>query len=110
MKPKFLVVYAKELKETLRDRRALSLLALFVLMYPCLLGFILHNSIDRATRPEREGINLVVIGAGQAPTLMAKFRQKNVSVTAREAMTEAQIGALLRARDAVAVLRLSDKF
>jgi sodium transport system permease protein len=109
-KPKWLIVYAKELKETLRDRRALSLLALFVLMYPCVLAFILHNAIDRATRPEREGIALVVIGGGQAPTLIAKLKQKNVTIDARAAMTEEQIGALLRARKAVAVLRLSDKF
>lgn len=110
MKPKFLVVYAKELKETLRDRRTLVLLTLFVLMYPCILGFVLHDLIAKANRPEREGIAVVVIGGGQAPQLMAQFKQKNINVTARGEMDEAQIGAVLRERDTVAVLRLPPRF
>ena len=76
MKSKLLIVFLKELRETLRDRRALSMLALFTLMYPLMLGFILSDGIKRATKPEREGIELAVIGAEKAPTLMAQLRQK----------------------------------
>ena len=80
MTSKFLVVFKKELRESLRDKRSLGLLALFTLMYPVLLGILLHQWIDRATKPEREGIVLAVIGGAQAPTLMSQLKQKNVTI------------------------------
>ena len=110
MKPKFLIVYLKEFRETLRDRRAMALLTLFVLMYPVLCSVLLQRMITNANKPEREGIDMVVIGAAQAPTLMSQLKQNNISVQRRDAMTEADITTLLRQRTTVAVLRLSDKF
>lgn len=110
MKPKFLVVLIKELRESLRDKRSLALLALFTLMYPALLGFLLNQWIDRATKPEREGIALAVIGGAQAPTLMAQLKQKNITVQDSAPLTEAGIGDLLRSRKVVALLRLPDQF
>jgi sodium transport system permease protein len=110
MKPKFLIVFLKEFRETLRDRRSLGLLAMFTLMYPAMLGYILHSQIERATRPEREGIELTVIGAARAPTLMAQLKQKNIEVREAGPMDEPAIEALLRARKTVAVLRLTDHF
>jgi sodium transport system permease protein len=110
MTSKFLVVFKKELKESLRDKRSLGLLALFTLMYPLLLGVLLHQWIDRATKPEREGIVLAVIGGAQAPTLMAQLKQKNVTIHDTPPLTEAAIGELLRARKAAAVLRLPRKY
>ena len=110
MTSKFLVVFKKELRESLRDRRSLGLLALFTLMYPLLLGVLLHQWIDRATRPEREGIVLAVIGGAQAPTLMAQLKQKNITVHDTPPLDEAAIGDLLRAHKAAAVLRLSGKY
>ncbi len=110
MKPKFLVVFLKELKESLRDRRTLGLLLLFVLLYPCVYGVLLNRMIERAGKPEREGIELVVIGAAQAPTLMALLRQKNVNISERAAMSEPAVADLLRARQVVAVLKLDPGF
>jgi sodium transport system permease protein len=110
MKPKFLIVFLKEFRETLRDRRSLGLLAMFTLMYPAMLGYILHSQIERATRPEREGIELTVISAARAPTLMAQLKQKNIEVHEAGPMDEPAIEALLRARKTVAVLRLTDHF
>jgi sodium transport system permease protein len=109
-KLKFLVVFKKELRESLRDKRSLGLLALFTLMYPVLLGVLLHQWIDRATKPEREGIVLAVIGGAQAPTLMAQLKQKNITVHDTPPMDEAAIGNLLRAHKAAAVLRLPGKY
>jgi len=109
-KPRFLIVFLKELRETLRDKRSLGLLALFTLIYPVMLGYILNQQIERATRPEREGIALSVIGADQAPTLMAQLKQKNVTITSLPAQTDAQIDTLLRGRKVAAVLRLSTSF
>jgi sodium transport system permease protein len=110
MSAKFLVVFKKELRESLRDKRSLGLLALFTLMYPVLLGVLLHQWIDRATKPEREGIVLAVIGGAQAPTLMAQLKQKNVTIHDTPPLDEAAIGELLRARKAAAVLRLPAKY
>lgn len=110
MTSKFLVVFKKEFRESLRDKRSLGLLALFTLMYPVLLGVLLHQWIDRATKPEREGIVLAVIGGAQAPTLMAQLKQKNITVHDTPPMDEAAIGNLLRAHKAAAVLRLPAKY
>jgi sodium transport system permease protein len=110
MKPKFLVVFLKEFRETLRDKRSLGLLVMFTLMYPVMLGYILNQQIERATRPEREGIELAVIGAAQAPTLMAQLKQKNITVRDTPDMGEDAIGELLRSRKVAAVLRLPKAF
>ena len=110
MKPRFLIVFLKEFRETLRDKRSLWLLAVATLMYPVLLGYFLNQQIDRATQPEREGIALTVIGADKAPTLMAQLKQKNVTVTALPPTSDDAIEILLRGRKTVAVLRLSDSF
>lgn len=110
MKPRFLIVLIKEFRETLRDKRSLGLLLLFTVMYPVMLGYILNQQIERATRPEREGIALSVIGADKAPTLMARLKQKNVTVTSLPPTSDEGIETLLRNRKIVAVLRLSDSF
>jgi sodium transport system permease protein len=110
MKPKFLIVFLKEFRETLRDRRALVLLALFTFMYPVMLGYMLNQQISRATKPEREGMELAVIGGAQAPTLMAQLKQKNVTLKQLGPMDEEAIAELLRSREVVALLRLDDKF
>jgi sodium transport system permease protein len=110
MKAKWQIVFLKEFRETMRDRRSLGLLLLFTLMYPVMLGVILNQQIKRATKPEREGIELAVIGAAQAPNLMAQLKQKNISVDQKGPMDEDAITQLLRSRKTVAVLRISDKF
>jgi len=110
MKPKFLIVFLKEFRETLRDKRALSLLAMFTLMYPIMFGYILNQQIEHATRAEREGIELAVIGGAQAPTLMSQLKQKNITVRDIPDAGEHAIGEMLRAKKAVAVLRLPAKF
>lgn len=106
MKPKFLIVFLKELKESMRDKRTLGLVALFVFMYPVMLAYILHQQIDRATKPERESMELVVINGAQAPGMMTQLKQKNVTILAREDMDEEAIAELLKGRTVVAVLRL----
>ena len=110
MKPKAVIVFLKEFKETMRDRRSLGLLALFTLMYPLMLGYMLNQQIGRATKSEREGMELAVIGAAQAPNLMAQLKQKNVTVLPMNNMDDAAIGELLRARKVVALLRLHPEF
>lgn len=110
MKAKWRIVFLKEFRETLRDKRSLGLLALFTLMYPVMLGVILNQQIKRATKPEREGIELAVINSVQAPNLMAQLKQKNITVQPVGSMDEEKITELLRARKVVALLRISDKY
>ncbi len=104
------VVFFKELREILRDRRALGLVLMFVLMYPLMVGGVLQQQISRAMEPEKEGIELTVIGAARAPTLMTQLKQKNVNVTESGALSEEQITALLRTQKTAAVLRLSESY
>ncbi|MDB5920993.1 MAG: hypothetical protein JWR40_5227 [Massilia sp.] len=110
MKAKWRIVFLKEFRETMRDKRSLGLLLLFTLMYPVMLGVILNQQIKRATKPEREGIELAVINAQQAPNLMAQLKQKNITVQPMGSMDEEAITELLRARTVVALLRISDKY
>lgn len=110
MRSKIWIVFWKELRETLREKRTLSLLLLFTLMYPAIIGYVMHQMIDKNTRSEREGVELAIIGGAQAPTLVSQLRQKNITVSEAAPMDEAAIGALLHARKTAAVLRLSDDF
>lgn len=110
MKSKTLVVFWKELKESLRDKRALGMLALFVLMYPAIVGFVLHDLIKRSSEPEREGVELVVIGSAHAPTLMTQLKQKNISITEHKPVDEDGVAELLRSGKSVAVLKIDGKF
>ena len=110
LKSKFSVVFLKEAREHLRDRRSLLMLALFVLMYPVMLGYMMNQIIERATKAEREGMEVAVIGAAQAPTLMAQLKQKNITVNQMGPMSEDAITRLLHERKAVVLLRLDDKY
>jgi sodium transport system permease protein len=110
MKPRFVTVLLKELRETLRDRRTVALLALFTVMYPMLVGFVLNQAIDRSTKSDRENAELAIIGAAKAPTLVAMLKQKNFTVREVAPMDEEAISTLLHGRKTMAVLRLSDKF
>jgi len=110
MKPRFVTVMLKELRETLREKRTVGLLVLFTLMYPVMFGVLMQQLIDRATRSEREGIELAVIGSARAPTLMAQLKQKNINVVDTAPLDEAAIQSLLQKGKVAGVLRLSDKF
>jgi sodium transport system permease protein len=107
---KFAIVLRKELREALRDRRALGMLALIVVLYPVVLWASIGNIIDRSTKADREGIELIVTGASQAPTLLTLLEQKNISVSRREDMSDVEITDLLRLRKYTAVLKIPTKF
>jgi sodium transport system permease protein len=110
MRAKFLVVMRKELREALRDRRALAVIFLFVVMYPGMLALILHHIIDKSIKADLETSEVVMIGGQQVPTLLAQLEQKNITVTRRDDMTDAQITDLLHVRKYMAVVRVPEKF
>ena len=110
MKSKLLIVFRKELRETLREKRTLATLALVTLLYPFLIGLTLNQIISKNTKIEREGIELAVIGGARAPTLMAQLAEKNITAKDTAPTSDEGIAELLRAKHAVAVLRLSEDF
>lgn len=110
MNSKLLIVFRKELRETLREKRTLATLVLMTLIYPFIIGLTLNQLISKNTTTEREGIDIAVIGGARAPTLMAQLGQKNISVKDKAPMSDEAIAELLRAKQAVAVLRLSEDF
>ncbi len=107
---KFLVVMRKELLEALRDRRAMSVLLMMVVLYPVILWFALHKMIEVSARDERENIKVMMIGGTQTPTLLALLKQKNVQVTDHADMNDGEITELLRKHDYIGVIKVSDKF
>jgi sodium transport system permease protein len=110
MKTKFFIVMRKELKEALRDRRALSMLLLIVVIYPLVLWIALHKMIDNAAKAEHENVKVVVVGGEQTPTLLTLLKQKNIKVVARDDMSDAEITELLRLHEYVAIVKVSKKF
>ena len=107
---KFGIVLRKELREAFRDRRALGVLLLIMVMYPLMLWVALHKMIDITVKGEHENVALVVIGASQVPTLVSQLEQKNIKITARDDMSEPDITDMLRKREVVAVVKVGEKF
>ena len=110
MRSKFGIVLRKELREALRDRRALGVLLMIVVIYPLMLWVALHKIIDIAVKGEHENVSLVVIGAPQVPTLVSLLEQKNIKIAARDDMNETDITDMLRKREVVAVIKVGAKF
>ncbi len=107
---KFGIVLRKELREAFRDRRALGVLLMIVVIYPLMLWVALHKIIDMAVKGEHENVELVVIGASQVPTLVSLLEQKNIKIAARDDMSEPDITDMLRRREVVAVIKVGGKF
>ena len=107
---KFGIVLKKELREAFRDRRALGVLLMIVVIYPLMLWVALHKIIDMSVKGAHENVALVVIGAAQVPTLVSLLEQKNIKIAARDDMGEADITDMLRKREVVAVIKVGAKF
>ncbi len=110
MSNKFSIVLRKELREAFRDRRALGVLLMIVIIYPLMLWVALHKIIDMAVKGEHENVALVVIGASQVPTLVSLLEQKNIKISARDDMSEPDVTDMLRRREVVAVIKVGSKF
>jgi sodium transport system permease protein len=110
MSRKFIVVMRKELKEAVRDRRALGMLLLLIVLYPALLWFSMHKIIERANQADNETMEVVVIGGAQVPALVRQLEQRNVVISMRDWMEEAEITALLRDGRHAGVIRVPASF
>jgi sodium transport system permease protein len=74
-----LVVVRKELKDSLRDRRALFSIAFSIVIGPALVAFMMNRIADR--QREADNVTIPVVGQEHAPALMDWLRQqRGVSV------------------------------
>lgn len=101
------VVFSKEVRENLRDRR--TMMSTFLLgpllgpvLFAVLAGFMISMEAERAEKP----LELPVVGAQHAPNLVAWLKQHGVQIKPAPAEPEAAI----RNRDAEAILRIGPDF
>src|SRR4026209_2149292 len=69
-----LIVIRKELRDSLRDRRALFSIAFSIAVGPVLIGFMMNRIADR--QREAESIAIPAVGQPHAPAFVAWLRQQ----------------------------------
>jgi len=89
-----LVVWRKEVRDALRDRRSLMSLCIFPVIGPLIILFMFNQILD--TVEEAQDITLPVIGANVAPDLIDYLQQNGVLV---EAVEPVAAGVLSPAQD-----------
>jgi len=101
------IVYFKELRESLRDRRVL--LNTFIIgpllgpvLFIVLINFITSRELDKAGKP----LPVAVIGAQYAPNLVAALKQSGIEVQAPPSDPEAAV----REQRVELVLRIPEQF
>ena len=104
-----LVVFRKELKDALRDRRALKMLLLFVFLYPLTLWGTLNRTIHRATRADAETNNVLVLGAAAVPNLVRRLEEQNVTVSTETNAKESQITEWLKKKRYSVVIKIESQ-
>jgi sodium transport system permease protein len=81
------VVIRKELKDSLRDRRALFSIAFSIVIGPMLVAFMMNRIADR--QREAENVQIPIVGQDNAPALVEWLRQQaGVSVVKGPASPE----------------------
>ena len=82
-----LIVIRKELKDSLRDRRALFSIAFSIVVGPVLIGFMMNRIADR--QREADNVEIPVVGQAHAPAFVEWLRQQaGVTVTPGPARPE----------------------
>ena len=69
-----LIVMRKELKDSLRDRRALFSIAFSIVIGPALIGFMMNRIADR--QREAEHVEIPIVGQEHAPAFVDWLRQQ----------------------------------
>jgi len=72
------IIFRKELKDTLRDRRTLFFMIVFpILIIPLIIGGLPKIMISMMEKKMTERITIAVIGERESPELMEMFRKLN---------------------------------
>src|SRR5579862_680338 len=102
-----LIVYLKECRESLRDRRVLlNSLVLGPLLGPVLFVILLRTTITRELSQAERPLPVVVVGGAQAPNLLAALEQQGLQVLPAVPDLEAAV----RAQRVDLALRISDSY
>jgi sodium transport system permease protein len=99
------IVCRKELRDSLRDRRALWSILFSVIIGPVLIGFMMNRIIDR--QREAENVVIPIVGVDRAPALVDWLRQQ-AGVRVEEGPADAE-RAVKERREAVVVV-IPDNF
>ena len=95
------VVFRKELKDSLRDSRALFSIGFTIVLGPLLIGFMMNRVADR--QREAEQVELPIAGQEHAPALVEWLRQQSgVQIVAAPANPESAVRE--RALDVVLII------
>jgi len=99
------VVFAKEVVDNLRDRRALAMALFFPLFGPAVMALVLTMVSKQARTVEDHPLSLPVVAAERAPNLVAFLVERGVDVATPPADPEAAV----RAGDADVVLAIPEE-
>ncbi len=107
MRPAWLTIFLKEVRENLRDRKTvLNALVIGPLIGPILMGLLLSVVVSRETKRAEKPMELPVIGAEHAPNLINYLRTQNIKIEAATADPERAV----RDQSEDIVLRIDAKF
>ena len=102
-----MIVFLKEVRENLRDRRTvINTLVTGPLMAPLLFVLLINTLVTRELDKAEKPLPLPVIGAEHAPNLIAALKQQNVEIKAGPADAERAV----REQDVDVVLRIPADF
>jgi sodium transport system permease protein len=96
-----LVVCRKELKDWSRDRRSILTMLISSLLAPTIIGVMFTNLASR--QRQVEDVTIPVVGAANAPALMAWLRQQ-AGVTITEGPADPEDAVRTRREDVVVVI------
>jgi sodium transport system permease protein len=107
MRPAWLTIFIKEVRENLRDRKTvLNALILGPLIGPVMMGLLLSAVVSRETSRAEKVLELPVIGAEHAPNLINFLRTQNIKI--EKGMEDPE--RAVRDQDSDVVLRIDGKF
>ena len=102
-----LVVFLKEVRENLRDRRTvLNTLVTGPLLAPVIFALIINGVVARELDKAERPLPVPIVGAANAPNLVAALKQQNIEV--KDAPSDPE--RAVREMDADLVLRIPDGF
>ncbi len=107
MRPAWLTIFLKEVRENLRDRKTvMNALVIGPLIGPVLIGLILSVVVSRETKRADKPLELPVIGAEHAPNLINYLRTQNITIESGPSHPERAV----RDQEEDVVLRIDDRF
>jgi sodium transport system permease protein len=105
-----LIVFWKEVRENLRDRRTVfAALIIGPLLGPLVLGTMLQFMVDRGGRDFDRPVSVEVVGAERAPNLVQHIRSRGITVVAAQ-WTDVQAQQRIRDRAARMVLSIAPDY